>query len=121
MFKKNRGEKELHWREILNRQIGSGLSIRRFCASEGVSEPSFYAWRRRLWERNSVTRPRKASRRNDGDGRDQGQLFVPLQLINAAPALEIIHPLGYRIQVTGDVDPVALRHVIETLDERGVR
>ena len=35
--------------------------------------------------------------------------------------LEIVHPLGYRIQVDGDVNPVALRQVIEVLDERGAR
>lgn len=119
MSKKNRGEKELHWREMVRRQTKSGLSIRRFCATEGISEPSFYAWRKRLRERNSVTQPRKAGRRKDGRG--QGRLFVPLQLVDAAATLEIVHPLGYRIQVTGDVNPVALRHVIETLDGRGVR
>jgi hypothetical protein len=42
-----------------------------------------------------------------------------VKLLDSAAALEIIHPLGYRIQVTGEVNPVALRHVIETLDERG--
>ena len=119
MYKKNRNEKELHWREILKRQTDSGLSIRRFCATEGISEPSFYAWRKRLRERNSATQPRKAGRRNDGRG--QEGLFVPLQLVDAAARLEIVHPLGYRIQVTGDVNPVTLRHVIETLDGRGVR
>jgi hypothetical protein len=44
---------------------------------------------------------------------------VPVKLLDSAPALEIIHPLGYRIQMTGEVNPVALRHVIEALDERG--
>jgi hypothetical protein len=49
---------------------------------------------------------------------DNGQMFIPLQLLGAASTLEIVHPLGYRIQVNGDVNPVALRCVIETLDER---
>jgi hypothetical protein len=44
-----------------------------------------------------------------------------LQVLDTAATLEIIHPLGYRIQVTGDVNPAALRQVIETLDERGGR
>ena len=54
-------------------------------------------------------------------GGDNTRLFVPLKLLDAASTLEIVHPLGYRIHVTGDVDPVALRHVIETLDERAAR
>ena len=48
-------------------------------------------------------------------------MFVPLKLLDAAQSLEIVHPLGYRIQVAGDVNPVALRQVIEVLDERGAR
>jgi hypothetical protein len=41
----------------------------------------------------------------------------------SAPAdtLEIVHPLGYRIHVTGDVNPVTLRRVIDALDERAAR
>jgi hypothetical protein len=36
------------WRQRLLRFARSGLSIVAFCAKEGVSAPSFYAWRRRL-------------------------------------------------------------------------
>ena len=115
MARKISAEKELYWREILNRQADSGFSVRKFCAREGVSEPSFYAWRKKLKEReNDGTRSRR-------DQPDNGRLFVPLKLLDASEPLEIIHPLGYRIQVTGNVNPVALRRVIEALDERGDR
>ena len=30
MARKTRSEKELHWREMVNRQAGSGLSVRQF-------------------------------------------------------------------------------------------
>src|SRR5262245_7241702 len=36
------------WRQRLQRFERSGLSAVTFCAQEGVSAPSFYAWRRRL-------------------------------------------------------------------------
>jgi hypothetical protein len=39
---------ERTWRQRLVRQAGSGLSISAFCAREGVSCTSFYAWNRRL-------------------------------------------------------------------------
>ena len=119
MARKNSAEKELRWREILTRQADGGLSVRQFCATEGISEPSFYAWRKKLRERKYVgTRTGKSSRRK---GASDNSLFVPLKLLDPTQTLEIIHPLGYRIQVTGDVNPVALRHVIEALDERGGR
>lgn len=36
------------WRQRLQRQAASGLSIPAFCAREGVSCSSFHAWKRRL-------------------------------------------------------------------------
>jgi hypothetical protein len=36
------------WRQRLARFERSGLSVPDFCAAEGLSAPSFYAWRRRL-------------------------------------------------------------------------
>jgi len=120
MARKNTGEAALRWREILKRHAGGGLSVREFCASEGVSQPSFYAWRRKFRElKRDGSRPRSARRSKDEP--DKERLFVPLTLLDATQMLEIIHPLGYRVQVTGEVNPVALRQVIQVLDERGVR
>lgn len=121
MARKKIGKIEARWRQILERQPGSGLSVRQFCAGEGISEPSFYAWRKRLRTR-MLNGPETV--RNQGRGEevsDNAQLFVPVRLIDSAATLEILHPLGYRIQVTGDVSLVALRRVIETLDERAAR
>jgi len=36
------------WRKIISEQPGSGMSIAAFCRERRLSEPSFYAWRRRL-------------------------------------------------------------------------
>ena len=44
--------KEAAWRERLQTQAGSGLSVRAFCRREGLSEPSFYSWRRELDKRD---------------------------------------------------------------------
>ena len=107
-------ERELRWREILERQGSSGLSVRKFCASEGISEPSFYAWRKKFRQR-----VKDGERRADEP--DQSHLFVPLTLLNATGTLEIIHPTGCRIQVPGNVDPEALRTVIEVLDAGSAR
>ena len=48
MAKKRSEEKERYWRSVLQRQARSGVSIAKFCRSEGVSEPSFYSWKRAL-------------------------------------------------------------------------
>lgn len=36
------------WRERVNRQRGSGLSIVEYCRREGFATASFHAWKRRL-------------------------------------------------------------------------
>ena len=112
-------EAQQRWRDRLRRFSHSALSVTEFCRREQVSEPSFYAWRKRLLEPvKSGREPAVANRRQQFD---DGPLFVPVKLLDNAPAMEIIHPLGYRIQLTGEVNPVALRRVIETLDERAAR
>lgn len=112
-------EKVLRWREILRRQADSGVSICQFCARERLSEPSFYAWRKRL--REPVKEGRQSGAAGRGQQSNHGPLFLPVKLFDSAPAMEIIHPLGYRIQLTGEVDRIALRRVLETLEERGAR
>ncbi len=119
MARRKSAEKAARWQEMVRRQEESGVSVRQFCITEGLSEPSFYAWRKKLREpRADAPRLPVADR---GQQSGSGSLFVPVKLLSSAPALEIIHPLGYRIQLTGEVDPIALRHVIETLDERAER
>ena len=118
MAGKKNGEKASHWREIIDRQAGSGLSIREFCASEGISQPSFYTWRKRFRERkNDGTGGRKSRRRMAKP--DNGGEFIPLRLRDSASALEVIHPLGYQVRVTGEVNVHALRQVLNVLDGRG--
>lgn len=36
------------WRERIAKQERSGLSVRQFCEDQGLTEYSFYAWRKRL-------------------------------------------------------------------------
>lgn len=44
--------KEAYWREVIERQASSGLSMRAFCRREGVAETSLHAWRRTIARRD---------------------------------------------------------------------
>ena len=44
--------KERFWRRLLRQWRRSGLTVREFCDQQAVSEPSFYAWRRTIAERD---------------------------------------------------------------------
>ena len=53
MVRQRSAERESYWRDTISRQRSSGQSIAEFCRRQGISPPSFYAWRRRLAERKS--------------------------------------------------------------------
>ena len=54
-------ERAREWRERLARWLASGLSVRAFCAQQGVAEASFYYWKRALRLRDAGT-PSAAAR-----------------------------------------------------------
>jgi transposase-like protein len=65
-----RGEVRDRWRKRLARWRRLGCSITEFCEREGISQPSFFKWRRRLAdERSSLDRPRV------------GPAFVPIEVL----------------------------------------
>lgn len=39
---------EIEWREVVERQERSGLTVRQFCEAEGLNASSLYGWRSRL-------------------------------------------------------------------------
>jgi hypothetical protein len=43
-----RGERESYWRWHVDMHAASSLSVRGYCRKYGLSEPSFYAWRRKI-------------------------------------------------------------------------
>jgi hypothetical protein len=55
---KKHSDRSAYWRGVLGRHARSSLSVRAFCVREQVSEPSFYAWRRTLQERDAAEHPR---------------------------------------------------------------
>lgn len=80
------GGKAQFWRGHLARQPRSGLSIRAYCARQGLSEPSFYAWRAELARRDAV--------------RSKRPTFLPVTLgAGVSPAVEFQVPGGLIIRV----------------------
>ena len=121
MGRKASVERERYWRELLERQARSGWSVRRFCGVEGVSEPSFYCWRKRLrsWKQARV---KAGGASAPAPQRPSEPLFVPLGTLGGTEAvLEIVHPSGCRVRVVGPLNVSSLKQVLQTLDERGTQ
>jgi len=43
-----------YWRNLIAEQAGGGQKVRPFCRERGITEPSFYYWRKRLRQGESV-------------------------------------------------------------------
>lgn len=90
------------WRQRIAQQEKSGQSIRAFCHERGLSNPGFYAWRRRL---------RKAS------------TPVRFALVETKPPTEQTRPSIELILASGDrlwipQDAAALKLVLAVLREQ---
>jgi transposase-like protein len=117
--------KERFWRRHIARQARSGISVRAYCEQHGVSEPSFYAWRRELARREGEAagaRPRANDAR-----RRPGRRFVALTLKRAAAvdarlpapagALELVHPRGHVLRIGPGCDRATLAAVLAALEQ----
>jgi transposase-like protein len=115
--------KELFWRRLFELWRRSGCTIRAFCAEHGVSEPSFFAWRRTIAERD-----RPPSTPPDGytgghpDNRHRQPTFIPLRVV-PTPAtepttpLEVVLPGDRVVRVPAGFDPASLRQLLAILEE----
>jgi len=70
------------WRDRVERQRRSGLSILEFCRREGFSAGSFYAWKRRLHASRStvVSKPKAQGQQRASQGESPPGGFVQFPL-----------------------------------------
>jgi transposase len=98
-------DRELHWRTVLARWRRSELSVRAFCQAEGVSEPTFYLWRRKL----DRAQPKPPA-------------FLPVHIVSevveppAIPGIEIVLANGRCLRVQPGFDATMLVKLIDLLE-----
>ncbi len=94
------------WAERLARFARANQTVAQFCAAEGVSEPSFYVWKRTL--ASDVASPTPVA-----------PTLVPIRLIAspAGPPVEVVFPSGTVLRFPVDARPeviAAIVHAVET-------
>lgn len=115
---RRRTERELYWRGVFEQQASSGLSVARFCRQESVSAPSFYAWRRKLKERDVA--PRQENQPVNAQAISAAQLLpVHIEANNSPAPVRILLPQGVSIETTGNIDGGVLAHLLRVLGEAG--
>jgi transposase-like protein len=122
MAKRRDRAKELLWREHLAAWRRSGQSVRDYCVAKGLSQPSFYAWRRTLSERAGRGR---AQAERGGSPTSNTALagvasFVPVRLVEDTPSpgtVEVVLRGGRLVRVTAGFAADTLREVVAALEE----
>ena len=108
----NKGE---FWRLLVEEQRRCGVSIRAFCRQKAISEPSFYAWRKKLQKRGTE---------RTADGGSNGRL-IPVDVISptcAAPSrddgktpLEICTPGGFTLRFGDATAPEIVARLLDVI------
>ena len=96
--------KEQQWRRLIQLWKNSGLSVRSFCARHHITQPSFYAWRRELQQRDAAT------------------TFVAVRVVTddqpaSSTPIEILLAGGRSVRITPGFDPATLRQLLAVLQE----
>ena len=120
-------EKEDFWGFVLSEHAQSGLSISEFCRREGVSQASFYQWRKRLAVSTAMTTSTQTSEIPTAI-----TSFIPVEVVAPASrhsadehpinqsnnvALTIRTPQGYAIDVWASTPIDVLQSSLRALQQ----
>jgi transposase-like protein len=97
------GNRSEYWRALIVEQEQSGLPVARFCKERGMSEQSFYVWRKRLRKEGPV----RFALVEPGLGQQRASATSTL--------VEVIFPGGEQLRVGAGVNADVLRAVVEAL------
>jgi transposase-like protein len=130
MAKRASNERRRFWHDLIRRQPTSGLNIARFCDQAGVSQNSFFAWKRRFRSTDRASGPssqeglaasgRRRRRRNKSAAKSMS--LVPVRLVadvDSRPItsglIEIAWPDGVVLRVPAGCNGDTLREVFSLL------
>ena len=113
--------KERRWRGHLAAWRRSGQSVRAFCAAQGLSEPSFYSWRRALAQGKRRRGPRKTPSDSTASAAERTKPlpFLPVRLVEDTPsaaAVEVVLRGGRVVRVAAGFSAQTLREVVAVLE-----
>jgi transposase-like protein len=92
-------DRERFWQEAVAGWKKSGQTIAAFCTARGLSQASFYAWRRKFARHDEVA---------------PAATFVPLTVVPDA-VVEIVLPTGVVVRVPATADAAAVAKLVAAL------
>lgn len=116
--------KERYWRRLLGQWRRSGRTGRDFCAERGLSEPSFYAWRREIARRDQARAAAAATagagtatRPPDDAGAPAFRQLTIAGGVTRPPAIDVVVGAPRRLRVRAGFDADLLRQLLAVLEE----
>lgn len=94
--------RQKRWAELIRQQSQSNLSVSAFCREHGISDQSFYGWRKRL----AGTRPLRFA-----------LVETNRPLSSETQPIDLILVSGDRLRITPGADAATLRIVLGVLRE----
>jgi hypothetical protein len=108
-----RGDRSGYWRKMIAAQAKSGLPISKFCKREGLTEGSFYQWRKKLASAVAADAARMSPPTTMPATR-----FVPIELEPpVAASFEVSFPNGCRLAVPSQFEETTLRRLVRLIGE----
>ena len=89
-------QKRGYWGKLIAEQEASDQTIRAFCKERGISDHSFYFWRKLL-------------------GTSEPVQFALLKTVASAATLELILASGERLRIGNGVDEATFRLVLDAV------
>jgi transposase-like protein len=88
------------WNKLIAEQQMSRLSVAAFCRERGITETSFYYWRKRLRENGTVR---------------FALLETKAVTADTTPAIELVLGTGERLRISNGVDAATLRLILDAV------
>lgn len=107
--KKSDTDQRQFWQMVLETFKSSGLSVRKFCQQEGLTEASFYSWRKRLSDHQKPGPVKEPP---------QPESFIQVSMPTGKPiVLELILASGHTLRIPSDFDRDFLTGVLSAMKQ----
>jgi len=108
---KSNKDRRQFWQTVIETWQNSGMPVSKFCKAEGLSEGSFYNWRKRLSGQSQRNKQAELS----------SPAFIEVSMANRDHAsLELVLSSGHTLRIGSGAESKTLSDVISVLRQAGL-
>lgn len=105
-------ERRRFWQMVIETWRDSNMSVSKFCKAEGLSEGTFYNWRKRLSGRHTQRK---------GQSNSNSSAFIEVAMPKSGHfPLELLLSSGHTLRIRSTADNKTLSNVISVLRQVGL-